>query len=179
MTDGTSPAGTIATALSTTFNAGVIQYEGEVYRIDYDVPMSDMFGGDAGNLSLTVEATHTSLLTESVTGTTFTRLHNTAEQPDWVTRFNADYMRGPLQLTYQLFYLSEVLAAPDATIETTPNPVLDSNMTHSLSGLYEINDNWVVRAGVVNLTDEPPSYPNFGYGDILGRRYFVGFTADF
>lgn len=179
MTDGTSPAGTIATALSTTFNAGVIQYEGEVYRIDYDVPMSDMFGGDAGNLSLTVEATHTSLLTESVTGTTFTRLHNTAEQPDWVTRFNADYMRGPLQLSYQLFYLSEVLAAPDATIETTPNPVLDSNMTHSLSGLYEINDNWIVRAGVVNLTDEPPSYPNFGYGDILGRRYFVGFTADF
>lgn len=179
MSDGTSPAGTIATALSTTFNAGVIRYEGETYRIDYDVPMEDMFGGDVGNLFLSLEATHTSLLEESVTGTTFTRLHNTAEQPDWVTRFNADWMRGPLQLTYQLFYLSEVLAAPDATIETTPVPVLDSNMTHSLSGLYEINENWTLRGGVVNLTDEPPSYPNFGYGDILGRRYFLGFTADF
>jgi iron complex outermembrane recepter protein len=31
-----------------------------------------------------------------------------------------------------------------------------------------------VRAGITNLTDKMPSYPTLRYGDILGRRYFLG-----
>ena len=33
--------------------------------------------------------------------------------------------------------------------------------------------------GVINLTDKDPSYPAISYGDIFGRRCFVGLTAHF
>jgi len=178
VTDGTSPAGTINTALSTTFNAGVIKYEGETFFVDYELPLDGLFSGNAGDLLLSVESTHTSLLTTSVTGSTFVRSDNTVAQPDWVTRFNARYRNGALGLTYQMNYLSEVKAAPDATIENNPNPIIDSNMTHSISAHYEFGD-FTVRAGVNNFTNEAPSYPNFAHGDILGRRWFVGLTARF
>lgn len=172
------PAGSIITALSTTFNAGVVRYEGQYYNLSYDVPLADMMSGDPGSLLLSIEATHSSKLETSVTGTTFTRSDNTVDQPDWVTRFNANWSRGPLALSYQLYYLSEVLAAVGATIENNPNPILDSNMTHSISGRYQF-DKFAIRAGVTNLTDEEPSYPNASYGDILGRRWFAGVTANF
>jgi iron complex outermembrane receptor protein len=176
--DGTNPAGTIIEALSTTFNAGIIEYKGYYYYLNYDLPMSDWFGGgNPGELSFSIEATNTALLTTSVTGSTFERTDNTVAQPDWVTKFNAHYSRGPLRLTYQLYNLSAVLAASDATVENNPNPFIDSNMTHSISGQYDIG-NFTIRAGVINLTDEEPSYPNFVHGDILGRRYFVGVTAN-
>lgn len=175
--DGTNPAGTIIEALSTTFNAGIIEYKGYYYYLNYDLPLADWLGGNPGELSLSVESTHSSLLTTSVTGATFERTDNTVAQPDWVTRFNAHYSRGPLRLTYQLYHLSAVLASSDATIENNPNPFIDSNMTHSISGQYDIG-NFTIRAGVINLTDEEPSYPNFVHGDILGRRYFVGVSAN-
>ena len=31
----------------------------------------------------------------------------------------------------------------------------------------------------INLTDEQPSFPTRNYGDILGRRYYVGLNARF
>lgn len=176
---GSTVAGSIITAISTTYNAGVIKYEGEYYNLAYDIPLADMFsGGDPGELLVSVEATHSSYLASSVTGATYTRIDNTVQQPDWVTRFNANYTRGPWLASYQLYYLSEVLAAPDATIENNPNPILDSNMTHSISGQYSF-DKYAIRVGVNNLTDEEPSYPNFAHGDIVGRRWFVGLTANF
>lgn len=175
--EGNSPAGTVVTALSTTFNAGIIEYKGEYYYLNYDLPMADLFSGDVGDLSLSLEATHSRKLNTSVTGTTFVRTDNTAEQPDWVGRFNARYARGPLRLTYQLNYLSEVLSVPDANIENTPTPVLDSNVTHSISAQYDIGANFTLRGGVHNVTDKEPSYPSFVHGDILGRRWFFGATA--
>lgn len=172
---GTSPAGTVVTGRTTTVNAGEILYEGEVYYAQYMVPLDAIFTRfDPGSLTLGLQATHTSLLTTSPNGTTFTRTDGTVSQPEWVTRFDAAWYRGPLRLTYQAYYLDEVLAAPGATIENNPNPVIDSNLTHDISGIYDITEDFSVRAGIVNLTDEEPSYPTLNHGDILGRRYFVG-----
>ncbi|MBB5519564.1 TonB-dependent receptor domain-containing protein [Amphiplicatus metriothermophilus] len=177
--DGVRPAGTVIRGRTTTFNAGVVQFRGEVYFLNYDVPLDRLFSsGDPGRLSVSIEATHTSLLTTSVTGAAFTRTDNTVQQPDWVGRLNAVYSKGPLRLTYQANYLSKVLAGPDATIENNPNPVIAANATHAVSGQYDFGP-VVLRAGVTNLTDKAPSYPNFAHGDILGRRFFFGATARF
>ncbi len=174
------PAGTVVAGRSTTFNAGVVKFRGEVYYAHYNVPLETIFkSGDPGSLSLSAEFTHTSLLTTSVTGTSFTRTDNTAQQPDWVGRFDVAYAKGPLRFTYQLYYLDKVLAGPDATIENNPNPVLDRNITHAVSGQYDVFDNVTLRAGVTNLTDKEPSYPSIAYGDILGRRFFVGANVRF
>lgn len=172
-------AGTTLTALSTTFNAGVVKYEGEYYVLDYQLPIGSIFGSGESHLSLTLDATHNTRYETSVTGTSFTRLDNTVQQPDWVSRFNARWIVGPLLFSYQLYYLSDVLSGPDATIETTPNPNIASNTTHSASLTWDISEMFSVRGGVDNFTDKQPAYPTISHGDILGRRWFVGATARF
>jgi outer membrane receptor protein involved in Fe transport len=171
---GTNPAGTIITGTTTTFNAGRISYRGEKYNLNYAFGLDTVFGGgDLGRLDLGVEATHTSLLETSVTGFDVTRSEGTETQPDWVVRFDASYVTGPLRLTYQLSYLPGVLRTLSTTIENNPNPYLEANYTHSVSMSYDLGA-YAFRFGVTNLTDEEPSYPSVGYGDILGRRYFAG-----
>lgn len=172
--DAISPGGTIVTGTTTTFNAGVIRYRGETYVAEYHFALNSLFGGgDIGRLRLTANATHNALLTRSVTGTTFTRQDDTYISPEWVGRFNMVYDKGPVRLTYQADFLSATRAAPDATIETNPNPRLDSNLVHSISTQYDLGS-FAIRAGIDNVTDKAPSYPQIAYGDILGRRFFVG-----
>ena len=171
--DGLSPAGTIIAGRTTTFNAGVVKYRGEVYNFNY------AFGlGAMGRLELGVEATHSALLTTSVTGTTFTRSDDTALQPSWVRRFDARWSQGPFRATYQLNYLPETRFAPNATVETVPTPTLDANLTHNVSAQYDFGK-VTLRAGVTNLTDEEPSYPTLSYGDIIGRQWFLGARIKF
>ena len=177
--DGSNPAGTTATGRTTTFNAGEITFRGEVYYVNYGFDVNDLFSGATGDVTLGLEATHMAELNTSVTGTSFTRSDNTVQRPDWTARFNAAYSTGPLRLSYQMDYLDDVLAVPDATIENNPNPEIDANYVHSLSALYEIRDGLTLRAGVTNMFDEGPSYPTFVHGDILGRRYFAGVNYRF
>ena len=171
--DSLNPAGTIIAGRTTTFNAGVVKYRGEVYNLNY------AFGlGAMGRLELGVEATHSALLTTSVTGTTFTRSDDTALQPSWVGRFDARWSQGPFRATYQLNYLPETRFAPNATIETVPTPTLDANLTHNVSAQYDFGK-VTLRAGITNLTDEEPSYPTLSYGDIIGRQWFLGARIKF
>lgn len=172
--DGLNPGGTIVSGTTTTVNAGVIEYRGEVYRLIYDLSLSDVLGGgNYGGLTFGVEATHNSRFETAVTGSTFVRTDDTVDMPSWVARFNIDYDRGPLRVSYQADYLDETRAGADATIENNPNPVIDSNTIQSVSARYEF-DRFTLRAGVNNFTDEEPSYPTMSYGDIIGRQYFVG-----
>lgn len=166
--DGISPGGTILNGTTTTFNAGVIKYRGEVYAIDYQFE-----AGNIGAFHVGVNATHNTLLTTSVTGENFIRTDNTYEKPTWEGRFNLDWTKGPVRVSYQAYYLDETRAAYDATIETNPNPLLDSNLTHSISMQVDAG-RITFRAGIDNFTDESPSYPQIAYGDILGRRFWVG-----
>lgn len=172
------PAGTVISALTTTFNAGVTEYEGEYYVLDYQAALESLFGTSA-SLGFTLDATHNARMETSVTGTSFTRIDDTVELPDWASRFTTRLGVGPVLFSYQFYYLSSVLAEPDATIENNPNPNIDSNITHSLSANWDINEMFTVRAGVTNFTDEEPSYPTLAHGDILGRRWYTGLTARF
>lgn len=176
-----SQAGSFATGTTTTFNAGVIRFRGETYNVNYVLPL----GGRRGRLELEAAATHTSLLESSVTGTVFVRSDGTAvspitqtPQPEWAGRFDLRYSNGPFRFTYQAFYLSPALAAPDANIENNPRPNIDGNTTHSVSFQYDL-DRFAIRFGVNNLTDKQPSYPTLQYGDIIGRQFYAGIRARF
>jgi outer membrane receptor protein involved in Fe transport len=169
----------VISALSTTFNAGIIEYEGEYYVLDYQVPLDNLFGTGPSHLSFTIDATHNARYETSVTGTTFVRTDDTVTQPDWVSRFTTRWGVGPLLISYQLYFLSDTKAGPDVTIENNPHPDIASNTTHSLSASWDISETITLRGGVINFTDEEPSYPTIAYGDILGRRWFAGLTARF
>jgi iron complex outermembrane recepter protein len=168
--DGLNPGGTIVLGTTTTFNAGVVKYRGEVYALNYSFAPG---GGGLGRFHVGVNATHNSLLTTSVTGETFVRTDDTFARPEWEGRLNLDWEKGPLRISYQAYYLDETKAAFDASVENNPNPILDSNLTHSLSAQIEAGA-MSFRLGVDNFTDEGPSYPQIAYGDILGRRFWVG-----
>lgn len=168
--DGLNPGGTIVLGTTTTFNAGVVKYRGEVYAVDYRFTPGD---GEWGRFHIGIDATHNTLLTTSVTGETFVRTDDTYLKPEWQGRLNLDWERGPVRLSYQANYLDKTRAGADATIENNPNPLLDSNLTHSISAQFDAGQ-MTFRLGVDNLTDEDPSYPQIAYGDILGRRFWVG-----
>lgn len=172
--------GQVATARSTTFNAGTVRYEGEIYTVNYAFDVADAFrrAADWGRLELGLEVTHNALLETSVTGFDYNRTDDTTVTPDWVSRFDARYSRGPIRLSYTMNYLPVSKVNRFDTTETTPTPVIDENIRHNLSGEYRFGD-YAIRAGVINLTDEEPSYPTRNYGDILGRQYFIGLNAHF
>lgn len=172
--------GNVVTARQTTFNAGKVTYRGETYNINYVFPVGRFFDdADLGEMELNLSMTHTSKLVTSVTGFDRSRTDNTVAQPDWVGNFDARYRNGPLRLTYQLIYLDKVAFAQNASIESTPTPVIEENIRHNVSAAYTFQDKYTVRAGVTNLTDEDPSFPTRSYGDILGRQFYVGLNAKF
>ena len=171
--------GYVTTATSTTYNAGQINYRGEVYNVNYRLPLSRLFGDrDFGTVELGVEATHNTRYETSVTGFDHSRTDDSAELPEWVARFDARYAHGPLKLYYSMDYLPETNATPTATIETTPNPTLKANIRHNVSASYDFGK-LTVRGGVTDLTDEMTSYPSRAYGDIVGRQFFLGLNARF
>jgi iron complex outermembrane receptor protein len=72
--------------------------------------------------------------------------------------------------------LPQTLAAPGDNAQNTQFLYLGSNAQHSISALYDVTHYLTVRAGIINLTNEAPSFPSLSYGDVLGRRYFLGFN---
>ncbi|HUF68831.1 MAG TPA: TonB-dependent receptor [Longimicrobiales bacterium] len=159
--------GHVIASSALTFNAGSIRFRGETYGVSYQLPAA------GGNLALNAEATHVALLETSVTGVDLNRTDGSAAQPDWRGRFDARWDRGPLRLAYTLSWLPSTRVTREATIENNPDPVLSANYRHSISAQYEFSEQFSLRAGVDNFTDEGPSYPTLYYGDILGRQYFV------
>lgn len=171
--------GNTATAKSTTFNAGKIAFRGETYNINYRFPIGRFFDDrDLGELELSVDATHTTRLETSVTGFDSTRKDGTTAQPDWLVQFDTVYVRGPFRASYQLTYLPEAKINVFDTIESTPTPEIKENYRHNISAAYDFGK-YTVRGGVINVTDEEPSFPTRSYGDIFGRQYYVGLNARF
>jgi iron complex outermembrane recepter protein len=156
--------GDIVTATSEWFNAGFQIYKGETYNVNYV----------RQNLSLNLEVTHNDQNEYSVTGSDLTRLAGTVLDPRWVGRFDAAYTWDKLRVTYELYFLPRTQYMATSTPESTPYPEIASNIMHSISASYQATKDLTVRAGITNLTDKMPSYPTLSYGDILGRRYFLG-----
>ncbi|WKL57016.1 TonB-dependent receptor [Asticcacaulis sp. ZE23SCel15] len=172
--------GQVVSATSTTYNAGLVEMRGETYNLNYNFPLGRFFGDrDLGRFDLGVEATHISDYVTSVTGFDLTRSDGTLAQPEWSARYDVNYVKGPLRVSYSASYLSAGKVDLSDNVESKPVYDINSNLRHNLSAQYELNENITVRGGVINLTDEEPSYPTLYYGDIVGRQYYVGLKAKF
>ena len=172
--------GDIVTGISSTVNAGKSVFHAETYNIDYRFGLDSIWDKLPGSLNLIVQATHNTLQTVTFAGTT-TRTDDTIQLPDWVARFAAHYRNGPFRLNYSLNYLPSALLTSTSTVTNSPDGVfkVKSNARHDISMEYQVNDNYTLRAGVNNFTDELPSYPTSTYGDIVGRNYFVSANLKF
>jgi outer membrane receptor protein involved in Fe transport len=162
--------GDIVTALSSFVNAGKQTYKGEVFNVNYRFALKTVHQFDV-NLALTHNEENTLTV-----GETTTPYAGTATDPHWVGRLDAAYTYHKLKVTYSGFYLSKSLSQPGATAENTQYLYYAANYQQSISALYDITNHLQIRGGIVNFTNEPPSFPSISYGDILGRRYFLGFN---
>ena len=96
-----------------------------------------------------------------------------------MTRFDAAWTFEGWRVTYELFFLPQTLDTRTSTYANTPFPKIAANYEHSISAQYAVTDNVTVRGGITNFTNEAPSYPTLEYGDVIGRRYFVGVNVHF
>ena len=162
--------GDIATATASFVNAGLLTYKGETYNVHYNFALAS-----AHHFDLNLELTHNEENNLSV-AETVTQYAGTALDPHWVARFDANYSIAALRLSYSVFYLPRSIAQPGDTAQNTLYLYYSSNTQHSLSALYDVTNYLTLRAGIINLTNEAPSFPSLSYGDVLGRRYFLGFN---
>lgn len=160
--------GDIVSATSSFVNAGSQTYKGETYNVNYQFALAEI-----NHFDLNLEVTHNEVNDLLVTGNNLTRIAGTAIDPRWVSRFDAAYALNAWRVTYSLFFLPRTLALAGDNAVNTQYLDLASNAQHSLSAQYQF-EHFTLRAGVINLTNRPPSFPNISYGDILGRRFFVG-----
>ena len=93
---------------------------------------------------------------------------------------------------HRCYYLPEAKVNVFDTIESTPTPVIDRNVRHSVSAQYDFGK-YTLRGGVINVTDEePPVVGNeagstdFNSGntfpgnyDTLGRMYTLQLNVSF
>ncbi|MBU3076832.1 TonB-dependent receptor domain-containing protein [Sphingomonas quercus] len=174
------PDGTIATAKATTFNAGYYRYRGDIFVLSYRFNVGTLFGGrDLGNLALSLQATHNRMRDQSVTGLDVTHSAGTTALPSWVLRPQATYSIGRLRLNYSAYYMpAEPINFTD-TVENAPVLPVKGNTRHNISAAYGL-DKFEIRAGINNFTDKAPSFPySAGYGDIIGRQFFLGVKVNY
>ena len=170
--------GFLDTGLAEYFNAGYLNYRGETYKADYVLPLERIFSGrEWGTLKFSIDATHNSLLAESVTGFDYTAYQGTIAEPSWVSRFDLRYAIGHLRLLYSIYHLPTALIGPGANVTNSPVPYnVASNSVQSISGEYDFHQ-VTFRAGIQDIGDSLPSFPTRSYGDIVGRQFFVGIHA--
>ncbi|MEX2335330.1 MAG: TonB-dependent receptor, partial [Pseudohongiella sp.] len=106
------------------------------------------------------------------------------QAPEWVANLSANWLRGPLSLTYRFRYQSELNIYQDEELARQPDLSdflkTDAVMVHDIQGSYSFNNGFEVYGGINNLTkQEPdPSYLNLPVGP-RGRVAYLGVSADF
>jgi iron complex outermembrane recepter protein len=180
--------GQITSATSTYLNAASFVYKGDIFNLSYGFDVDNVWGDkeDLGHVDLNLQATHNENNTSTILGDSLMNLAGTATNslggvgdPRWVSRFDASYALDAWRVTYEIYYLPRSLYQFGATPQNTPTPYVASNIEQSISAQYAIEDNWILRAGVTNIMDTKPSFPTLNYGDILGRRFFVGLNVKY
>ncbi|WP_336962817.1 TonB-dependent receptor domain-containing protein [Sphingobium aquiterrae] len=174
-----NPDGTLASARATTFNAGYLKYHGEIYTASYRADLADLFGarGNIGTLTLSLQATHNTLRITSVTGLDIVRIDDTTSLPRWVWKPDVRYAIGPFRLSYSAYILPAEKINYTDTVENASVLPVAGNTRHNISAEVTV-DRYTLRAGINNFTNKQPSFPySAGYGDIIGRQFFVGVKA--
>lgn len=167
-------------------NVSNLYTSGVDFSMNYPIDLSDM-----GILSLSLNGTFLESLKTQPTveprqieeaGMVDTLLGQQA--PEWVANLSANWLRGPLSLTYRFRYQSRLDIFTDEQLERQPdisNFLKTKPVTvHDIQGSYNFSNGLEVYGGVNNLTkQEPdPSYLNLPVGP-RGRVAYLGVSADF
>jgi len=170
--------GDISSGRNTTVNAGKLRMKADTFNIDYRFPLRTISASLPGALDLTASATHNRLETTLLSGT-LSRVDGTVALPRWSGHFEARYKVGGVTLGYVVNYLSSSLLKQGATVENSVDGIykVKANYRHDINLEIEAGKNFDFRLGVIDLTDAKNSFPVTNFGDVAGRRFFIGVST--
>lgn len=167
-------------------NVSNLYTSGVDFSVSYPIDLSDL-----GILSLSFNGTYLDSLRTQPTveprqveeaGQVDTLLGEQA--PEWVANMSANWLRGPLSLTYRFRYQSALDIYQADRLQRQPDLSdflqTDEVAVHDIQGSYSFSNGFEVYGGVNNLTkQEPdPSYLNLPVGP-RGRVAYLGVSAEF
>jgi iron complex outermembrane recepter protein len=167
-------------------NVSNLYTSGVDFSVNYPLDLDDY-----GTLSLALNGTFLDSLRTQPTvdprqveeaGQTETLLG--AQAPEWVANLNANWLRGPVSVTYRLRYQSPLNLFTDEELELQPDrsAFLKTNklLVQDIQGSYDFASGWNLYAGVNNITGEEPdpTYLNLPVGP-RGRVVYMGVSANF
>jgi iron complex outermembrane recepter protein len=102
--------------------------------------------------------------------------------PEWKVNLTTSYTMAAWQFQLTNRYISSMIHAQ--TVTGGAGDPVDSTWYTDLSARYDLTDNFTIRAGINNLSNQQPRLynPNVQANtdpslyDVLGRRFFVGFN---
>ncbi len=197
--NGSLSGGTTVGVDVSLINAAVLEASGIDLTIDYGLEI-----GGWGTLDFNFAANHV-LSNERQQADQFRTVDCaglagntcTAPDPEWRWVQNTRWNLGSLTVNLRWQYLSEItndgVALDGVDAGSLGRPDFGSYSYFDLSGFYELNDTWTVRAGIYNLLDKEPPVVGNDYGgtlensgntypatyDPLGRAFSVGINAYF
>jgi len=174
-------------------NIGAIQTSGVDLQLNWLANLNDLGIPAPGALSLDVAVNHLgSYEIQNSSGAPFIDYAGTTGNGTTGSQFRNKYYTtlgyavGPVSARLSWRHLPELSSTVPAALPNGKHDELD------LSGIWTVTDGVTVRAGVENLTDAEPEIvgripgvnnaygqTDPGYYDVLGRRYYVGFSAKF
>lgn len=175
----------------TAINLGALELQELDATITYNFQVTDLLqlfnskiNADLGSIILRGDVSYTRRFATSSNGNFSDEVENagTIARPDFQTRLDATYRKGPFTSTFQWFYED-----PSANDFVTPDindaasifffgPVSRFNV----STRWEFNDHFSARFVVNNITDRHALLDNVtAVDDFIGRRYIFGLVGKF
>lgn len=175
----------------TSINLGALELQELDATITYKFAVTDLLqlfnpkiNGDLGSINLRGDVSYTRRFASSSNGrfTDEVESAGTIARPDFQTRLDFTYRKGPFTGTFQWFYQD-----PSATDFTTPDINDAANIfffgpqsTFNVSTRWEFNERFSARFVVNNITDRHALLDNVtGVDDFIGRRYVFGLVGKF
>jgi outer membrane receptor protein involved in Fe transport len=182
---GAVPGGVIEVVLLNQ-NIASTKVEGWDYSISYGFRTEDVFGQDYGDIAMRLDATWMyQFAQQGLPGQAYVQFANTITNatPEWKANASLRWTYQDLALTWSTIYYGSMIAS-----QAQQQGVLDPFKTgdyfrHDLRAVYELREDVLLRAGIVNLFDRnPPALPETFAGtgtgssqyDNRGRYFFLG-----
>jgi iron complex outermembrane recepter protein len=158
----------------------------EARGIDFQARYQFPLGSNAGKVTTRVGGTY------GLRGLTFTSVTDPnskdnfigeAQSPKLAFNTGVTWEKDGFRLTWESFWQSKQyyqgIDSEDPSGFAAPNR--DPNFwSHDLNMSYEINDQFTIRGGINNLTDERPFKAEAAYPiSAVGRSYFIGINAKY
>ncbi len=178
-----------------TQNLGGIKTSGVDFQVDWRFGLDQLgLSENAGDMSVNFVVTYLNEFGfQPLPGDDYDQLQGTIDGsigtafPEWKWTLTTSWKKGPLTVTPSIRYIGAMEHA-QAKLGIDPSATgTDATYYMDVSGSYDLNDTWTVRAGINNLLDQEPriyapavqANTDPQTYDIIGRRYFLALKARF